>query len=81
MSLLPGRDGLVHISKLGRGKRIAKVEDVVNVGDKLRVEIADIDKRGKISLVLVDEDAGQSGDGEAAPSPETAPADAATASS
>jgi polyribonucleotide nucleotidyltransferase len=75
VSLLPGRDGLVHISKLGRGKRIAKVEDVVNVGDKLRVEIADIDKRGKISLVLVDEDAGQSGDGEAAPSPETAGAD------
>jgi polyribonucleotide nucleotidyltransferase len=78
VSLLPGRDGLVHISKLGRGKRIAKVEDVVNVGDKLRVEIADIDKRGKISLVLVDEEAGN---GEAVPSPETAPADAATASS
>lgn len=53
VSLLPGRDGLVHISKLGKGKRIAKVEDVVNVGDKLRVEIADIDKRGKISLILV----------------------------
>jgi polyribonucleotide nucleotidyltransferase len=56
VSLLPGRDGLVHISKLGRGKRIAKVEDVVNVGDKLRVEIADIDNRGKISLVLVAEE-------------------------
>ncbi|MDT5124598.1 MAG: polyribonucleotide nucleotidyltransferase [Mycobacterium sp.] len=81
VSLLPGRDGLVHISKLGRGKRIAKVEDVVNVGDKLRVEIADIDKRGKISLVLVTEDAGPSGDDEPAASPETAPADAATASS
>ncbi|MDT5091897.1 MAG: polyribonucleotide nucleotidyltransferase [Mycobacterium sp.] len=53
VSLLPGRDGLVHISKLGKGKRIAKVEDVVNVGDKLRVEIADIDNRGKISLILV----------------------------
>lgn len=70
VSLLPGRDGLVHISKLGRGKRIAKVEDVVNVGDKLRVEIADIDKRGKISLVLVAEEEA------AAP----APADAATVS-
>jgi polyribonucleotide nucleotidyltransferase len=81
VSLLPGRDGLVHISKLGRGKRINKVEDVVNLGDKLRVEIADIDKRGKISLVLVDEDAGESSNGDAAPSPETAPADAATASS
>src|SRR5206468_94378 len=56
VSLLPGRDGLVHISKLGQGKRINKVEDVVKVGDKLRVEIADIDNRGKISLVLVNED-------------------------
>jgi polyribonucleotide nucleotidyltransferase len=86
VSLLPGRDGLVHISKLGRGKRIAKVEDVVNVGDKLRVEIAEIDKRGKISLVLVEEGAGESGNGDAAPTPETAQAspteaDAATASS
>jgi polyribonucleotide nucleotidyltransferase len=75
VSLLPGRDGLVHISKLGKGKRIAKVEDVVNVGDKLRVEIADIDKRGKISLVLVAEgveEAGESGNGDAAP--ETSPA-------
>jgi polyribonucleotide nucleotidyltransferase len=87
VSLLPGRDGLVHISKLGKGKRIAKVEDVVNVGDKLRVEIADIDKRGKISLVLVSEEDGADGaDNGAAPaapadSPETAPADAATASS
>ena len=53
VSLLPGRDGLVHISKLGNGKRIAKVEDVANVGDKLQVEITDIDARGKISLVPV----------------------------
>jgi polyribonucleotide nucleotidyltransferase len=57
VSLLPGKDGLIHISKLGRGKRIGKVEDVVNVGDKLQVEIAEIDQRGKISLVLVDDDA------------------------
>ncbi|WP_040825745.1 polyribonucleotide nucleotidyltransferase [Nocardia jiangxiensis] len=56
VSLLPGRDGLVHISKLGNGKRVGKVEDVVNVGDKLRVEIADIDNRGKISLVPVEEE-------------------------
>ena len=55
ISLLPGKDGLVHISKLGRGKRIGKVEDVVNVGDKIQVEIAEIDQRGKISLVLVDD--------------------------
>ncbi len=56
VSLLPGRDGLVHISKLGQGKRIDKVEDVVSIGSKLRVEIADIDNRGKISLVPVGED-------------------------
>ena len=77
VSLLPGRDGLVHISKLGRGKRINKVEDVVKVGDKLRVEIADIDNRGKISLVLVAEDEAA----EAAPAETPAPVDAATGSS
>ena len=70
VSLLPGRDGLVHISKLGNGKRIAKVEDVVSVGSKLRVEIADIDNRGKISLVPVEDDAAA----------EAAPAEAATES-
>ena len=53
VSLLPGKDGLVHISKLGGGKRVNKTEDVVNVGDKLQVEIAEIDPRGKISLSLV----------------------------
>ena len=56
VSLTPGRDGLVHISKLGGNKRIENVEDVVNVGDKIEVEIADIDNRGKISLVPVSED-------------------------
>jgi polyribonucleotide nucleotidyltransferase len=56
VSLVPGKDGLVHISKLGNGKRIGKVEDVVKVGDKLRVEVADIDNRGKISLVPVSDD-------------------------
>ena len=76
VSLLPGRDGLVHISKLGRGKRIAKVEDVVSVGGKLRVEIADIDNRGKISLILVaEEDTADTADTGATP------VDAATASS
>jgi polyribonucleotide nucleotidyltransferase len=84
VSLLPGRDGLVHISKLGRGKRIAKVEDVVKVGDKLRVEIADIDNRGKISLVLVAEDEAAEASSSGSPSTSdsgAAPVDAATASS
>ncbi|CAN5150051.1 polyribonucleotide nucleotidyltransferase [soil metagenome] len=72
VSLLPGKDGLVHISKLGSGKRINKVEDVVNVGDKLQVEILDIDARGKISLAPVaDADAASS------PAPEAAGSDLA----
>jgi polyribonucleotide nucleotidyltransferase len=69
VSLLPGKDGLVHISKLGNGKRIRQVEDVVNVGDKLQVEITEIDGRGKISLVPVREDA---------PAPAPTPADSAS---
>ena len=56
ISLLPGRDGLLHISNIGGDRRIEKVEDELNVGDKIQVEIADIDNRGKISLVPVDED-------------------------
>ncbi|MER5264741.1 polyribonucleotide nucleotidyltransferase [Actinosynnema sp. NPDC002837] len=75
VSLLPGKDGLIHISKLGNGKRINKVEDVVKVGDKLQVEIADIDQRGKISLVLVSDDAEQAPAGDA-PVQDTAPAEA-----
>jgi polyribonucleotide nucleotidyltransferase len=67
VSLLPGRDGLVHISKLGGGKRIGKVEDVVNVGDKLQVEIVEIDARGKISLVPVKSDVTAEASVDAAP--------------
>jgi polyribonucleotide nucleotidyltransferase len=50
VSLLPGRDGLLHISKVGDGKRVERVEDFLNVGDKVEVQIADIDSRGKIYL-------------------------------
>ncbi|MCX2732943.1 polyribonucleotide nucleotidyltransferase [Saccharopolyspora sp. NFXS83] len=77
VSLLPGKDGLVHISKLGNGKRIGKVEDVVNVGDKLRVEIADIDNRGKISLIVVDEEGDTAAQAEDTPAeaPAEAPAE------
>lgn len=72
VSLLPGKDGLVHISKLGNGKRIGKVEDVVNVGDKIQVEITDIDQRGKISLIPV------VADDKAADAPATEGAEATT---
>jgi polyribonucleotide nucleotidyltransferase len=78
VSLVPGKDGLVHISKLGQGKRINKVEDVVKVGDKIRVEVTDIDNRGKISLVPVAEgEANGSGD---APSADAAAAEPAEVS-
>ena len=56
VSLLPGKDGLLHITevkKLVGGKRIDSVDDVVKVGDKIRVEIKDIDDRGKLSLAPV----------------------------
>lgn len=54
VSLVPGRDGLVHISKFGGSRRVERVEDEVSVGQKLEVEILDIDNRGKISLGLVE---------------------------
>jgi polyribonucleotide nucleotidyltransferase len=60
VSLLPGKDGLLHISKLrtlAGGKRVENVEDVVSVGQKLQVEIGEIDDRGKLSLIPVVEEA------------------------
>ena len=59
VSLLPGKDGLLHISKLralAGGKRVEDVEDVVSVGQKLQVEISEIDDRGKLSLIPVFEE-------------------------
>jgi polyribonucleotide nucleotidyltransferase len=59
VSLLPGKDGLLHISKLrglAGGKRVENVEDVVSVGQKIQVEIGEIDDRGKLSLVPVVEE-------------------------
>ena len=49
----PGKDGLVHISKLA-DKRVEKVEDVVNIGDELEVRVAEIDSQGRINLVRND---------------------------
>ena len=50
VNLVPGRDGLVHISKLGRGKRLASVEEAVREGDAITVVVEDVDPQGKISL-------------------------------
>ena len=57
VSLLPGKDGLLHISqirKLHGGARIENIEDVIKVGDKVQVEVTEIDARGKLSLVPVE---------------------------
>jgi polyribonucleotide nucleotidyltransferase len=65
VNILPGRDGLVHISKLGKGKRINTVDEVLNLGDSLPVRVDDIDPNGKVSLSPVGEDweQGNSGGG------------------
>ena len=49
VEILPGKDGLVHISKLDK-KRVEKVEDVVNIGDEIMVKVIEIDKQGRINL-------------------------------
>ena len=57
ISLTPGKDGLLHISRLGKkGQRVRAVEDVVNVGDKVLVSVMEIDRQNRISLQLADED-------------------------
>jgi polyribonucleotide nucleotidyltransferase len=65
VSLLPGKDGLLHISevrKLAGGKRVENVEDVLGVGQKILVEITKIDDRGKLSLApVLAEEAGAEG--------------------
>lgn len=60
VALMPGKDGLLHITKLralNDGKRVESVDDVVSVGQKIQVEIGEIDDRGKLSLVPVVEGA------------------------
>ncbi len=57
VNILPGRDGLLHISKIGGGKRIERVEDVLNLGDEVEVRVDDIDPQGKVSLSLAAEPA------------------------
>jgi polyribonucleotide nucleotidyltransferase len=52
VNIAPGRDGLVHISKLGEG-RIERVEDAVNAGDEIEVEVTEVDPTGRVSLTPV----------------------------
>lgn len=55
INILPGRDGLLHISKLGAGKRVERVEDYLELGQELNVRVDDVDPGGKVSLSLVGE--------------------------
>jgi polyribonucleotide nucleotidyltransferase len=50
VNILPGRDGLLHISKMGGGRRIERVEDVLELGQELEVKVDDVDPNGKVSL-------------------------------
>ncbi|MGQ0803068.1 MAG: polyribonucleotide nucleotidyltransferase [Actinomycetota bacterium] len=56
VNILPGRDGLLHISKLGGGRRIDRVEDVLSLGDEVQVRVDDIDQQGKLSLSLASDE-------------------------
>src|SRR4029079_8874521 len=73
VNILPGRDGLVHISKLGRGKRIDRVEDVLNLGDEIEVRVDDIDQNGKLSLSIAGDEPDGDGDGDGGGGDEGAP--------
>jgi polyribonucleotide nucleotidyltransferase len=83
VSLLPGRDGLLHISevrKLAGGKRVENVEDVLSVGQKILVQITKVDDRGKLSLQpVVAEEADTDGSGASSENP-TEPAEGSTQS-
>ena len=59
VNILPGRDGLLHISKIGQGKRVERVEDVLELGQPVEVRVDDIDPQGKVSLSLAGEAAGR----------------------
>lgn len=78
ISLLPGKDGLLHVTevrKLAGGKRVENVDDVLSVGQKILVKITKIDDRGKLSLEpVLDDAAAEAPAAEAAPEAETAEA-------
>ena len=53
VELLPGKDGLLHISKLAN-ERVEKVEDVLNIGDEVEVKVSEIDSQGRVNLIRND---------------------------
>jgi polyribonucleotide nucleotidyltransferase len=83
VNILPGRDGLLHISKmspLAGGKRVGQVEDVLDLGQSIEVRVEDIDPQGKVSLALT-VDAPSASAEDKAPAPERAAKPAAASTS
>ena len=78
VNILPGRDGLLHISKIGGGKRIDKVEDVLDLGDAVEVRVDDVDPNGKVSLSMASTPVAEASEGDATAT-ESAPREAAPA--
>ena len=72
IELIPGKDGLLHISRVAQG-RVGKVEDVLNVGDEVHVKVIDIDDRGKVSLDRLDKPVAPEGSADSAPSGDRGP--------
>ncbi|MDH3539206.1 MAG: polyribonucleotide nucleotidyltransferase [Acidimicrobiia bacterium] len=64
VNILPGRDGLLHISKIGGNRRIDNVEDVLSLGDKITVVVGEIDRNGKVSLNMAGETPTDDGGGD-----------------
>ena len=80
VSLSPGKDGLLHVSQIRKligGKRVENVDDVLSVGQKVQVEIGEIDPRGKLSLVAVTDDDAKPEDAASGNTSESADAPAA----
>ncbi len=69
VEILPGKDGLLHISRVAQG-RVNKIEDVLSVGDEVRVRVLDVDDKGKISLDRLDKPEVAQNDGQHAYAPE-----------
>ena len=65
VNILPGRDGLLHISKLGQGRRVERVEDVLTLGQEVKVRVDDVDPNGKVALSLADSPPAQDAAGNA----------------
>jgi len=72
IELYPGKDGLLHISRVAKG-RVEKVEDVLSIGDEVEVEIIDMDDKGKVSLDRLNKPDAPAGSGGSRPSGDRGP--------